>query len=186
MLITPSLPCLPCSPQLLTIPTIHHTPHTHHTHHRYTKHLDPDEQQLLLFPVQAAQHWSLLAYQPGIAQLHAADSGRTKLFAHTDEDYAPFITAIEKVLALEPESLAKSPLRLKVTIQPNSVDCGFHVALNARSLAQFVLEHDEAPPAANLKDDWVPPTSTAVEVRQYRKALCSTITALPFAMTGRS
>jgi hypothetical protein len=31
---------------------------------KYTEHLDPEFQQLMLFPVQAAQHWSLLTYQP--------------------------------------------------------------------------------------------------------------------------
>jgi hypothetical protein len=42
---------------------------------KYIEHLDPEFQQLVLFPVQAAQHWSLLTYQPGIARLCACDSG---------------------------------------------------------------------------------------------------------------
>jgi hypothetical protein len=36
---------------------------------KYTEHLDPEFQQLVLFPVQAAEHWPLLTYQPGIARL---------------------------------------------------------------------------------------------------------------------
>jgi hypothetical protein len=43
--------------------------------------------QLMMFPVQAAEHWPLLTYQPGIARLCACDSGVGKLFAHSDEDY---------------------------------------------------------------------------------------------------
>ena len=108
------------------------------------------------------------------------------MFAHTDVDYEPFITAIEKAVDLQPDSLSKSPLRLEVTIQPNGVDCGFHIPFNTCSLTRFVLERVEDSPVANLKDDWEPPTSTAVEVRQYRKELCKAITALPFAVTGRN
>jgi hypothetical protein len=50
---------------------------------KYTEHLDPEFQQLMLFPVQAAQHWYLLTYQPGIAQLCACGSGVGKVFAHS-------------------------------------------------------------------------------------------------------
>jgi hypothetical protein len=32
---------------------------------KYIEHLDNEFQQLVLFPIQAAQHWSLLTYQPG-------------------------------------------------------------------------------------------------------------------------
>jgi hypothetical protein len=31
---------------------------------KYIEHLDPELQQLVLFPFQAAQHWPLLTYQP--------------------------------------------------------------------------------------------------------------------------
>ena len=48
---------------------------------KYIEHLDNEFQQLMLFPIQAAQHWSLLTYQPGIARLCACDSGVGKLFA---------------------------------------------------------------------------------------------------------
>jgi hypothetical protein len=51
---------------------------------------DPEFQQLVLFPIQAAEHWPLLTYQPGIARLCACDSGMGKLFAHSDEDCAPY------------------------------------------------------------------------------------------------
>jgi hypothetical protein len=39
--------------------------------------------------------------------------------------------AIELAVGLDPDTLSRSPLRLEVAVQPNSVRCGFHVALNA-------------------------------------------------------
>jgi hypothetical protein len=66
-----------------------------------------------------------------------------KVFAHSDEDYASFITAIELAAGVDPDTLSKTPLRLKAAVQPNSVDCGFHVVLNARSLTKFMLDRDE-------------------------------------------
>jgi hypothetical protein len=71
---------------------------------------------------------------------------------------------------------------LKVAAQPNSVDCGFHVVLNARLLTKFMLDRDEDAAVTNLKDDWQPPPSTLPEVRQYRKQLVHHITALPFGV----
>jgi hypothetical protein len=69
-------------------------------------------------------------------------------------------------------------------VQPNSVDCSFHVVLNARSLAKFMLDRDEDSPVANLKDDWQPPFSTLPEVRQYRKQLVQHVTALSFGVAS--
>jgi hypothetical protein len=143
---------------------------------KYIEHLDPEFQQLMLFPIQAAEHWPLLTYQPGIARLCACDSGVGKVFAHSDEDYASFITAIELAVAADPGALSKNPLRLKAAVQPNSVDCGFHVVLNACSLTKFMLDRDEDAAVANLKDDWQPPPSTPPEVRQYRKQLVQHVT----------
>ena len=153
---------------------------------KYTEHLDNEFQQLMMFPVQAAQHWSLLTYQPGIARLCACDSGVGKLFAHSDEHYAPFITAIELAVGVDAGTLSKNPLRLDVSVQPNALDCGFHVVLNARSLTKYMLDRDEDAPVANLKDDWQPPPSTLPEVRQYRKQLVQHITALPFGVASAS
>jgi Ulp1 family protease len=131
----------------------------------------PEFQQLVLFPIQAAEHWLLLTYQPGIARLCACDSGVGKLFAHSDEDCASFITAIELSVGVDPATLSKNPLRLEVAVQPNSSDCGFHVVLNARSLTKSKLDRDEDSAVANLKDDRQPPSSALPEVRQYRKQL---------------
>jgi hypothetical protein len=153
---------------------------------KYTEHLDNEFQQLMLFPVQAAQHWSLLTYQPGIARLCACDSGVGKMFAHSDEHYAPFITAIELAVGVDAGTLSKNPLRLNVSVQPNALDCGFHVVLNARSLTKYMLDRDEDAPVANLKDDWQPPPSTLPEVRQYRKHLVQHLTALPFGVASAS
>jgi Ulp1 family protease len=41
---------------------------------------------------------------------------------------------------------------LKVAVQPNSADCGFHVVLNARSLTKFMLDRDEDSDVANLSE----------------------------------
>ena len=142
----------------------------------------------MLFPIQATQHWPLLTYQPGIARLCACDSGvgKGKLFAHTDEHYAPFITAIELAVGVDAGTLSKNPLRLNVSVQPNALDCGFHVVLNARSLTKYMLDRDEDAPVANLKDDWQPPPSALPEVRQYRKHLVQHLTALPFGVASAS
>jgi hypothetical protein len=67
-------------------------------------------------------------------------------------------------------------------VQPNGVDCGFHVVLNARSLTKFMLDRDEGSAVANLKDDWQPPSSAPPEVHQYRKQLVQHVTALPFGV----
>jgi hypothetical protein len=83
-----------------------------------------------------------------------------RLFAHSDENYASFITSIELAVGADPGALSKNPLRLKVAVQqPNSVNCGFHAVLNARSLIKFMLDRDEGAAVANLKDGWQPPPS---------------------------
>jgi hypothetical protein len=88
-------------------------------------------------------------------------------------------------VGVDPATLSKNPLRLKVVaVQPNSVDCGFHVVLNARSLTKFMLDRDEDSAIANLKDDWQPPSSALPEVRQYRKQLVQHVTALSFGVTS--
>jgi hypothetical protein len=91
------------------------------------------------------------------------------VFAHSDKDHAPFITAIESAVALNSDTLSKNPLRLKVAVQPNSVDCGFHVP-NVRSLTKSMLDRDEDSTTANLEDGWQPPSSALPEVRQSRAA----------------
>jgi hypothetical protein len=73
---------------------------------------------------------------------------------------------------------------LEVAVQPNSVDCGFHVVLNARSLTQFMLDRDEDSAVATLKEDWQPPSSALPEGRQYRKQLVQHVTALPFGVAS--
>jgi hypothetical protein len=106
-----------------------------------------------------------------------------ELFAHSDEHCAPFITAIELAVGVDPGTLSKNPLRLDFTVQPNPVDCGFHVVLNARSLTKYMLDRNEGAPVANLKDDRQPPPPALPEVRQYRKQLVQHITALPHSVS---
>jgi hypothetical protein len=50
-------------------------------------------------------------------------------------------------------------VRLDVAVQPNPVDCGFHVVLNARSLTKYMLDRNEGAPVANLKDDCLAATT---------------------------
>jgi len=143
----------------------------------------------MLFPVQTAQHWSMLVSIPGRNELHAADSGRGKMFAHTDLQYAPYIRTLEKVLDLSEKCITRSPSRLAVTTQPNSFDCGYHVVLNALSIADHVISNgkkdEEGNAIVNLDmKAWTPPLSTPSEVRIYRKELAERAAALPFGGVG--
>jgi hypothetical protein len=97
---------------------------------------------------------------------------------------APRLLSSAAPFGVDPGTLSKNPLRLDVSVQPNPLDCGFHVVRNARSLTKYMLDRDEDAPVANLKDDWQPPPSALPEVRQYRKQLVQHITALPFGVGG--
>jgi hypothetical protein len=70
-----------------------------------------------------------------------------------------------------------------VTIQPNSHDCGYHVILNSRSLADFVLGfvlgfNVEGDDEISL-EKWAPPTSTPPEIRLFRKNFAAEVAGLP-------
>jgi hypothetical protein len=60
-----------------------------------------------------------------------------KVFAHSDEDHAPLITAIESAVALDPDTLSKNPLRLKVTARSRIVltAVSMSFSMRARSLS---------------------------------------------------
>ena len=82
-------------------------------------------------------------------------------------------------------SLARHLARLAVTTQPNSFGCGYHVVLNALSIADHVISNgkkDEEGSAIVSLDmkAWTPPLSTPSEVRIYRKELAERAAALPF------
>ena len=81
----------------------------------------------MIFPVQTAHHWSALVFQPYSGGLYSVDSGRTKLFAHTDLQYAPYIAALEDIMKVDRGTFTRNPFRLPVTIQPNGHDCGYPV-----------------------------------------------------------
>jgi hypothetical protein len=49
---------------------------------KYGKHLSVEKNELMIFPVQAAHHWSALVFQPYSGGLYSVDSGCTKIFAH--------------------------------------------------------------------------------------------------------
>jgi hypothetical protein len=117
-----------------------------------------------------------------LKEAKTTNSGVGKLFAHSDEHYAPFITAIELAVGVDAGTLSKNPLRLNVSVQPNALDCGFHVVLNARSLTKYMPDRDEDAPVANLKADWQPPPPTLPEVRQDRKHPVQHLTALPLGV----
>jgi hypothetical protein len=118
--------------------------------------------------------------------LYAIDSGRLKIFGHSDMQYAPAIGELEKILDLNRKQLTRSPAHLGCTIQPNTFDCGYHTDLNAFSISDHVINAGTEVAEGNLIGNtdlttWVPPTSTPAEIRQYRKKLHDTVAALPFA-----
>jgi hypothetical protein len=55
-------------------------------------------------------------------------------------------------------------LQADQAVQKLQAASGFHIVLNARSLTKFMLDRDEGPAVANLKDDWQPPSSALPEV----------------------
>ena len=149
------------------------------------EHIDVDINKVLLVPFQSAHHWSLLVLIFDGMHLYSVDSGRTKLFAHNDLQYAPAIAILEKVLKLRCKTITRSPTRLDCAIQPNSYDCGYHTVLNAMSISDYIInDDDDANGCLVLNHDllaWTPPTSTPLEVRMYRKELHEKIDALPYA-----
>ena len=141
----------------------------------------------MMFPVNTGQHWSLLVLKTATLELYSIDSGYGKIFAHSDLQYAPFISTLEKVLKLNNRAITRSPKRLPCTVQPNGFDCGYHVVINAHSLADFVVNegHDDEDGNLFLNLDltsWLAPISTPTDVRNYRKLLERKVAALPFAM----
>ena len=143
------------------------------------KHVDLKTHKVLLFPLQAGQHWSLLVLVVKDLVLYSVDSGHSKIFGHSDMQYAPAIGVLEQLLKLDPKAITRSPSHLNCTTQPNSFDCGYHVVLNAVSIS----EHINATPAADADlTAWAAPTSTPTEVRQYRKELYDKAAALPYAV----
>ena len=95
--------------------------------------LDKELNLLVMFPVLAGQHWSLLALVVKGLSLYAVDSGHLKIYGHSDMQYAPGIGELEKVLDLNRKQLTRSPTHLDCAIQPNSFDCGYHAVLKMRS-----------------------------------------------------
>jgi hypothetical protein len=146
--------------------------------------LDKELNLLMMFPVLAAQHWSLLVLVVKDLSLYAVDSGHLKIFGHSDMQYAPAIGALEKTLDLNRKQLTRSPTHLDAcTIQPNSYDCGYHTALNAFSISDHIInagtDDDEGNLIANTDlTTWVAPTSTPGGIRQYRKRLHDKVAAL--------
>ena len=85
----------------------------------------------MMFPVCAGQHWSLLVLVVKDLALYAIDSGRLKIFGHSDMQYAPAIGELEKILDLNRKQLTRSPIptHLGCAIQLNTFDCGYHTVL---------------------------------------------------------
>jgi hypothetical protein len=140
----------------------------------------------MMFPVSTGQHWSLLVLKTATLELYSIDSGVGKIFAHSDLQYAPFISTLEQVLKLNNRAITRSPKRLPCAVQPNGFDCGYHVVINAHSLADFVVNegHDDDDGNLFLNLDltaWLAPISTPTDVRNYRKLLEKKVAALPFA-----
>ena len=135
--------------------------------------------ELLFILVEAARHWSLLAWGVATEKLYSMDSGSSLLFAHSNIKYEPAIALIETLINRSPlfgaVALTRSPIRLETAVQPNGVDCGFHVVLNAKSLAEHVCEQ------------WWghrhlgPPVSGVREVNAFRRDLGRRCLQLPLA-----
>ena len=66
--------------------------------------------KVLLFPLQSGQHWSLLVLVVEGLLLFAVDSGKGKIFGHSDMQYGSFIGVLEQVLKLDPRSITYHPL----------------------------------------------------------------------------
>jgi hypothetical protein len=81
---------------------------------------------VLLLPFQSGQHWSLLVLIPDGMHLYSVDSTHTKIFGHSDLQYAPAIGILEQVLRPRRNTITRSPTHLNCTIQPNSYDYGYH------------------------------------------------------------
>jgi hypothetical protein len=141
-------------------------------------HIDTDVNKVLLFPLQSGQHWSLLVLVVEGLLLYAVDSGHSRIFGHSDMQYASFISVLEQVLNLTARSITRSPTHLTCTIQPNGYDCGYHTVINACSIS----DHINASDGANIDlTTWAAPASTPGEVRQYRRELYDKAAALPYA-----
>ena len=155
------------------------------------EHIDVDINQVLLVPFQSTHHWSLLVLIFDGMHLYSVDSGRTKLFAHNDLQYAPAIAILEKVLKLRCKTITRSSTHLNCTTQPNSYDCGYHTLSWTRcpspTMPYIINDDDDANGCLVLNLDllaWTPPTSTPLEVRVYRKELHEKIDALPYAVSA--
>jgi hypothetical protein len=91
------------------------------------------------------------------------------------------------VLKLNNRAITRSPKRIPCTAQLNGFDYGYHVVINAHSLADFVVNEGHDGDDGNLflsldLTAWLAPISTPTDVRNYRKLLERKMDALPFAM----
>jgi hypothetical protein len=100
---------------------------------KYGEHISVEKHELVIFPVETAHRWSALVFQPHTSGLYSVDSGRKKIFAHSDLQYARYIAALEVILKVDHGTITRNPFRLPVAIQPNSHNwlCGYHVIANS-------------------------------------------------------
>jgi hypothetical protein len=87
-------------------------------------------------------------------------------------------------LKVDPGTTTRNPFRLPVTIQPNSHDCGYHVVLNSRSLADFILGFKVEGDDEISLEKWFPPTSTPPEIKLFRKNFAAEVACLPECDSG--
>jgi hypothetical protein len=78
-------------------------------------------------------------------------------------------------------TFTRNPFRLPVTIQPNGHDCGYHVVLNSRSLADFVLGFNvEGGDKMALAGEMGPAYINTARVRLlFRKNFAAEVAGLP-------
>jgi hypothetical protein len=115
-----------------------------------TKPLDKECNLLMMFPVLAGQHWSLLVLVVKDLSLYAVDSGHLKIYGHSDMQYAPAIGKLEKILDLNRKQLTRSPTHLDCTIQSNNFDCGYHTVFNAFSISDHIINAGTEDAEGNL------------------------------------
>jgi hypothetical protein len=75
--------------------------------------------------------------------LYSVDSAHTKIFGHSDLQYAPAIGILEQVLRLRRNTTTRSPTHLNCIIQPNSCDCCYHAVLSAMSISDYIISEDD-------------------------------------------
>ena len=126
----------------------------------FCDHFSP-KTEFILLPYGNYVHFSLFAFSVKESKFYHMDSGHGKLFAHKPAailatlrkvalhcDSYQSLTQVERAFDTDVEVI-------KVTVQPNGVDCGFHTILNALHLYDHLMEGEE-----NTIENWQTPNNS--------------------------